>query len=361
LVIWGLLCIAPTYYVVRITDVWSGSQAVELVRTVINSERAKSLEVRLDMEDLLIAKAMQRPAFGWGGWARNFVYENGRKISLLDGMWMLALGMYGCVGLVLMATALLLPAVLFLRRFPARQWDDPSIAPVLVLAVIVDLYLLDGLVNGMLNVVYIITAGALVNIVPTRTELRVNTTAWSTNSRERLVVHYRSLGRSLKDQGRFAEAKSAWLDALDLLTEQSQQWCECANDLAWFLVAVPDPAVRNPARALSLAVKAAEAHPECSTYWNTLGAVQYRAGDFKAAVTALDRATVLSRGGTAFDHFFLAMAHRRLENQEQAQHWFAQAMLWMEQHNPGHAELLRLCDETRSILFAVPETSDTTH
>ena len=121
----------------------------------------------------------------------------------------------------------------------------------------------------------------------------------------------------------------------------------------------PDPAVRDPARALSLAVKATEAHPECSTYWNTLGAVQYRAGDFKAAVTALDRATVLSQGGTAFDHFFLAMAHTRLENQEQAQHWFAQAMLWMEQHHAGHAELLRLCDEARSILFAVPETSDT--
>ena len=182
---------------------------------------------------------------------------------------------------------------------------------------------------------------------------------------------YRSLGRSLKDQGRFAEAKTAWLGALDLLTDKMavrpvhpadfQQWCDCANDLAWFLVTTPDPAVRDLACALSLATKVAEADPKCSTYWNTLGAVCYQAGDFKAAVSALNRATVLSQGGTAFDHFFLAMAHTRLGNQEQAEHWFAQAMLWMEQHRAGHAELLRLRDEARSILTARREISSATH
>jgi tetratricopeptide (TPR) repeat protein len=286
-------------------------------------------------------------------------------------MWVIALGPNGCVGLVLMATALLLPGVLFLKRFPVEQWDHPSLAPATVVAVIVDLYLLDGLFNGMLNVIYVIAAGGLVNIVPARGRPQVQKTAWPANSRERLVVRYRSLGRSLKNQGRFAEAKTAWLHALELLTEQTtvhpldsahrQQWCDCANDLAWFLVTVPDLAVRDPACAISLALKAAEAHPECSTYWNTLGAVHYRAGDFKAAVIALDRATALTKGGTAFDHFFLAMAHMRLDNQEQAQHSFAQAMLWMEQHQAGHAELRRLCDEARSVLIAVPETSDTAH
>jgi uncharacterized protein HemY len=173
----------------------------------------------------------------------------------------------------------------------------------------------------------------------------------------------------LKNQGRFA-GQNAWLHARaadqqiavrPVVSAHHQQWCDCANDLAWFLVTVPDPTVQDPARAISLALKTAEAHPECGTYWNTLGATQYRAGDFKAAVTALERATALTRGGTAFDHFFLAMAHMRLENQEQAQHSFAQAMLWMEQHQAGHAELRRLCDEARSILFTVPETSDTAH
>jgi len=369
---WGLLFIAPVYYAVRISNTWSGRQAVELARLLINDERAQSLEFRLDNEEVLVFKAMQRPFFGWGGWDRGSVYdESNRRLTITDGMWIIALGMNGCVGLVLMATAMLLPALLFLKRFPVEQWDHSSLAPAAVIAVIVDLYLLDGLFNAQHNEIYLIAAGGLINLVPGRTRLRDNTTAWSINPQQRLVVHYRSLGRSLKDQGQFAEAKTAWLHALDLLTKQTavgpvvsahrQQWCDCANDLAWLLVTAPDPDVRDPAHALSLATKAAAAHPECSTYWNTLGAARYRAGDFNASVTALNRATVLSQGGSAFDHFFLAMAHARLENQEQAQHWFAQAMLWMEQHRPGHSELLRLCDEARSILFGIPSTSDTAH
>jgi tetratricopeptide (TPR) repeat protein len=364
----GLLAIAPIYYVVRITDTWSGKQAVELARLLINNERAQSLGYRLDNEDLLIAKALQRPYFGQGGWGRNLVYEpdTDRQLSIIDGMWVIALGVTGCVGLVLMATAMLLPGVLFLKRFPVAQWDHPSLAAAVAVAVIVDLYMLDGLFNGMINVVYVIAAGGLLNITPASIWSRGRPIAWSSNSRERLAVQYRSLGRSLKDQGRFSEAKTAWLHALKLLTEQTtvrsavlarrQQWCDCANDLAWFLVNVPDPAVQDANLAVSLALTAAQACPECSTYWNTLGAVHYRVGAFKAAVAALDQATVLTRGGTAFDHFFLAMAHMRLGDQEQARHSFAQAMCCMEQHQAGHAELRRLCDEAKSTLIAVPET-----
>jgi tetratricopeptide (TPR) repeat protein len=369
---WGLLCLAPTYYAIRISDVWSGTQAVELARALLNDERAQSLEFRLDNEDVLIAKAMQHPYFGWGGWDRNSVYNDmGRRITVTDGMWIIVLGVYGCLGLVLMATAMLLPAVLFLKRFPVEQWDDPSIAPAAVIAVIIDLYLLDGLFNAMHNELYVLAAGGLINLVPNRSRLWAKTTARSTNAQERLVVHYRSLGRSLKDQGRFTEAKTAWLHALDLLTKQTtipparsadrQHWSDCANDLAWLLVTAPDLAVRDPVAALSLAEKAAAAQPDCSTYWNTLGAVQYRIGDFNAAVTALNRAVTLSQGGSAFDHYFLAMAYTRLENQDHAQQCFAQATLWMEQHRPGHADLLRLCDEARAILVAGQETSSTAH
>ena len=37
---WGLLCVAPIYYAVRISDLWSGRSAVELVRLVINEALA---------------------------------------------------------------------------------------------------------------------------------------------------------------------------------------------------------------------------------------------------------------------------------------------------------------------------------
>ena len=178
---------------------------------------------------------------------------------------------------------------------------------------------------------------------------------------------YVTLGRALKQQGRFADAKTAWLHALDLLTEwnggsqtrpaRDQEWCDCANDLAWLLATVPDSDVRDPAVALELAAQATEVHPECGTYWNTRGAAHYRAGDFEGAITALERAVALGDGGTGFDHVFLAMAYAQLGDQERAQHWLAEATLWMEHHDPGHAELLRLCEEARSILPAGALTS----
>src|SRR5262249_25094735 len=159
---------------------------------------------------------------------------------------------------------------------------------------------------------------------------------------------------------RFAEAKTTWMRALGLWTDLitaypnhplfHQNWCDCANDLAWLLANAPDPAVRDPASAVELAGQTAQANPGCATYWNTLGAAHDRAGDLHATIAALGRAVDLTEGGTAFDHVFLAMAHAQLGDQEQAQHWLDLAELWAEQHNPDHAELASLCAEAKSVL-----------
>jgi tetratricopeptide (TPR) repeat protein len=353
---WALLLAAPFYCFVRVNNLWSGASAVDLVRTITNEDRAHSLEYRLVNEDLLIAKALQQPIFGWGGWGRSFVYDEwDHQLSVVDGMWMAALGGFGMVGLITLTTALLLPAALFLGRFSVKQWDQPSLAPAAAIAVVVDLCLLDGLFNGMLNVIYIIAAGGLVNIVALKMALPVPPTGPATISWEQQVAHYRNLGRTLKDRARYLEAKTAWSYALDLLTKLASaqsnppalrlQWCDCANDLAWLLVNSPDAAARDPGSAVALASQTTAAHPECGTYWNTLGAAYYRIDQFEAAISALNRATALTEGGTAFDHFFLAMAHVRLGNIQQAEQSVALAVRWMEQHYPGHPELIRLRDE----------------
>ena len=204
----------------------------------------------------------------------------------------------GFVGLISLTLAMLLPAGLFLARFPIERWNQPGLAPVAVIATIVDLFLLDCLVNAMPNVIYVIAAGGLFNIVPSRTRSQTSDHGDDSHARvarteETLAAQYRARGRASKDQGRLVEAKTAWLHALDLHTKLTaadpgrpalhQQWCDCANDLAWLLVNAADPAVKDPALALSLAVRTTEMYPECSTYWNTLGASYYRTGDFKAA------------------------------------------------------------------------------
>jgi hypothetical protein len=394
---WALLSLMPVYYALRITDTSSGHGAVEVTRFLFGPDRAGSLEFRLVNEDLFIAKALQRPIFGWGGWGRNFIYDaSGTSLTVIDQLTMIAFSSYGFVGLVAFSAALLLPPVLFFRRFGVKQWGQADLAPAVAIAVILNLYLLDCMINGMLNVIYVIAAGGVLNVAGAGSRLRaidhaeggirrwansrgrppdvpatqrpsavqrgagVEPDAWLRESRERLAVRYQSLGRDLKAGGQFAEAKAFWLHALDLWTELSaacpdhpvvdRRWYECANDLAWLLANAPDLAVRDAAHATALASRAAEADPNCATYLNTLGAAHYRAGNFNAAIGALGRAVELTEGGTAFDHIFLAMAHAKLGDRQQAERWLDHAALWMGRHSPDHVELTCLCDEARSIL-----------
>lgn len=359
---WCILLVAPIYYSVRIPNLWSGEDAIALIKASIISERSDSLKVRLVNENAFAAHALKRPAFGWGTWGRNLVYENGNML-LIDSLWIITFGSYGFLGLTLMTTALILPVALFLVRFPVVQWRWPNLAHVTVIALIVNLYLLDCLLNAMLNVIYVIAAGGLANIVtshPRRTDKAVSAGA----NREILAARYRAAGRAAKDQGRLAEAKTAWLHALDLLTRLAtaqpsvqrpvidEQWCACANDLAWLLANAPDPSVRDVNHALALATKAAETQPGCSVYWNTLGVAHYRAGDFKAAVAALDRTITVGDGGTVFDHVFLAMAHAQLGNQDESRRWLALAMFKKERDYPGHPELTSFCNEAHSVIAA---------
>jgi eukaryotic-like serine/threonine-protein kinase len=104
------------------------------------------------------------------------------------------------------------------------------------------------------------------------------------------------------------------------------------NRLAWFLITCRDPKFRDPPRAVRLARKTTDLFPQYGMYWNTLGVAQYRAGDWQAAVAALEKSTRLQEGGDPTDWFFLAMAHRQLGHKEEARPWYDRAVQWMEKH-----------------------------
>ena len=113
------------------------------------------------------------------------------------------------------------------------------------------------------------------------------------------------------------------------------------NNLAWPLATSADPKLRDPARAVELAKKAVELKPKEGSCWNTLGVAHYRAGDWGAAVAALEKSGELRQGGDSFDWFFLAMAHWQLGDNEQARNWYDQAVQWMEKNKPEDEELRR--------------------
>jgi hypothetical protein len=165
-----LLLAAPCYMGVRASGLWSGSEATSLVKAVLNERRAESLQTRIDNEDMLTAKALQQPAFGWGGWGRSRVFdeESEKDISITDGMWVIAIGTNGLVGLTALYTALLMPLLLLIKRFPAPYWRDPALAPVASMTVLLGLYSLDSLANAFVNPVYLLALGGLTGALGTR-------------------------------------------------------------------------------------------------------------------------------------------------------------------------------------------------
>ena len=149
------------YLVVRSTGDRSGQAIVEMSKMMSN-ERAGSLQFRLDHEDLLAAKAWERPVFGWGGWGRNRVYNDRDKdITITDGMWIIAFGQRGLVGLVALYGVFLLPSIVLVWRVPAMKWSLPAFASVGAFAVFLILFSIDQLLNAMPNPVFVVCAGGL--------------------------------------------------------------------------------------------------------------------------------------------------------------------------------------------------------
>jgi hypothetical protein len=392
----ALVLVGPIYVTVRLNNLWTGQQLVAFVKVLLGEERGKSLATRFEAEDLIGAKAMQQPIFGWGGWNRAAVYYGGDNTLEqhrvpTDGLWVVEIGAKGLVGLSFLYLATALPAFLFLWRVPERLWRHPQIAAATVAATLLGIYMVDCILNAMINIIYITLAGGLSGALaaPLPRALLGQGRARTDGVSEHLLPDggafasgpsaqeieladrcYRS-GRMSKDQGRWNEAEAAWRRALDVMTrltalapgvpDLERRWCDCANDLAWLLLNHREPASRSPAAALALAVQAARKCPGAAVYWNTLGAAQFRIGDFKTAVTSLERAIALAGEGTPFDHVFLAMAHARLGHSERAAEWLNRAMIGLEQGYQGHTELARFCEEARSLVAMGPEAPALAH
>jgi tetratricopeptide (TPR) repeat protein len=122
------------------------------------------------------------------------------------------------------------------------------------------------------------------------------------------------------------------------------------NTLAWFLVACPDLKMRDGHEAVRLAKVAVAAQPQDGMIWNTLGVAYYRDGDHKAAVEVLNQALQLRSGGDSYDWFFLAMAHWKLGNRDDARHWMAKGVEWLQLHATENEELRRFEAEAQALL-----------
>jgi hypothetical protein len=162
----ALALLPPVYVAARYTQMWDAQDLVELTREYGSEERAESLAYRLKNEYKLLDRAKEQAIFGWGdtGDARS-VEQVGTEKVVTDSLWIITVGNRGLFGLVALIAALLTPVLLFLWYDPPRIWTGPLDAPAAVLAVILCLYLLDHMVNAMINPVFALMAGGLTGAV----------------------------------------------------------------------------------------------------------------------------------------------------------------------------------------------------
>lgn len=136
-------------------------QVISVTRS-LSEDRAQSLAFRLDMEELLTARAAERPWFGWGGWGRGLVYDpkSGRTVSVTDGAWVIAIGSRGIVGFAVNFGFLVWPLVALRRRLQGVHVPAER-AMLCGLAMMVLIGVLDLIPNGLFMHLIVFFSGAL--------------------------------------------------------------------------------------------------------------------------------------------------------------------------------------------------------
>jgi hypothetical protein len=157
----ALSIVVVFYPLLRSQDLFPTSAFVSAAE-MVSQDRANSLAFRFDNEDQLLAKAAERPLFGWGSWSRNHVYdrETGDDISVTDGFWIIELGQFGLTGFLSFFGLLLSPAILVARRM--KRWaPGPSRALVACVMLIVIVRAVDLIPNGFLSAITLYLSGML--------------------------------------------------------------------------------------------------------------------------------------------------------------------------------------------------------
>jgi hypothetical protein len=97
----AIVMISLLYPTLRSLDLFPTQALLETARS-LGPEREESLRVRFTNENKLLARALERPFFGWGRFGRSRIYntQNGNDESITDGRWVITLGQFGIAGFI---------------------------------------------------------------------------------------------------------------------------------------------------------------------------------------------------------------------------------------------------------------------
>jgi hypothetical protein len=134
----------------------------------VDPERANSLRFRLDNEDILMERALEKPLFGWGSWGRNHILNpvTGVIETVTDGRWIILIGIFGWVGYLAEFGLIALP-VLMLWIYGRRLGDAAHMRLIGPVALLLAINLIDMLPNATLTPLTWLFAGAVLGLAET--------------------------------------------------------------------------------------------------------------------------------------------------------------------------------------------------
>jgi hypothetical protein len=163
-----LILMAPTYVALRTSGLWE-AQSVVSIAASIDELRAESLQSRISHENSLSQKALQRPILGWGRWGRSRVTDEwGRDVSRTDGMWIMAFGQQGFLGVVSLLAFYVVPLLRFVRKYPGKEWANSYVGPAAAIALVGLVNLIFNIPNNSVNPILTAALGGLSTFVDLR-------------------------------------------------------------------------------------------------------------------------------------------------------------------------------------------------
>lgn len=153
-----LVALAPIAYIgVRVLG--GGADPLVKLAEIVSPDRAASFEFRVINENILIAKAMEKPVMGWG-WGKARVAG-----TVTDGLWIIYFGSYGVIGLAALYGFLLGLPSLVAFKVRHQHLSIAIIGPVLALVVVAVLFSVDTIPNAMLNPIFSMVAGGMAGLL----------------------------------------------------------------------------------------------------------------------------------------------------------------------------------------------------
>jgi len=126
----------------------------------IDEERARSLEYRIDMEDSMLERAMEKPLAGWGLWNRGAIHDpqTGQNLTVPDGIWIIVINSFGWMGYLATFGLFALP---IFALYVQRKKPELSIATIGITLVLAA-SLIDSIPNATLSPIVYLAAGSLI-------------------------------------------------------------------------------------------------------------------------------------------------------------------------------------------------------